>query len=122
MQLPISGILLTLGTAPLTPRLDLTLCGSSVVDWIYRPYFLPEVLTGLEEWHLPGGNPDRIAGSGIAPFSGIAASGTKTSETSQLDLVTLPQSLGNARQQNADDGLGLSLGKVDFVGNYPSEF
>ena len=89
---------------------------------LYRPYFLPEFLPGLEEWHLLGRDLDRIAGFGIAPFSGIAASGTKTAKTSQLDFVALPQSLGNTREQNADDGFGLSLGKVDFVGNSSSEF
>ena len=89
---------------------------------LYRPYFLPEFLPSLEEWHLLGGDLDRIAGFGIAPFSGIAASGTKTAKTSQLDFVALPQSLGNTREQNADNGFGLSLGKVDFVGNSSSEF
>ena len=60
-------MLLNMGTAPLTPRLDLTLCDSSVVDWTYRSYFLPEVLTGLEEWHLPEGTRTASPVLGLRP-------------------------------------------------------
>lgn len=87
-----------------------------------RRHFPPEILAGPEEWDLLGGNLDRIAGSGIAPLSGMAAPGPKTPEASQLHLVSLPQRLGNAREQDVDDGLGLSVGQVDLVGYPCSKF
>ena len=117
-----SGILSTFRTIPLTPRRDLTLRDKLVVNLIDRSHFLPEILPGLEKWHSLGGDPDCIAHSGIAPFPCIAASGPKTAEAAQLDFVALPQSLGNARQQNVDDGFRLSLGKVESIGNSSSEF
>ena len=49
--------------------------------------FLPELLAGLEEGHFLDGNLDRIAGSGIAPLSGIAEAGTKFPK---LRSATLP--------------------------------
>ena len=121
-ELPISGIVSTLGIPPLAPRRILTLCDRSPVYSIYRPYFLPEILPGLEKWHPLGGDSDCIACSGFAPFPCIAASGPKTAGAAQLDLVALPQSFGNARQQDIDDGFRLSLGKVESVGNSSSEF
>ena len=95
---------------------------ASGLTTLQRPHSLTEFLSGLEEGDLLAGNLDGVAGLGIAPLSGIAAPGPKTAETSQLHFVPLPQSLGNAREQNADDGFGLSLGKVDSVGNSFSEF
>ena len=104
------------------PRRDLTLCDKLVVNLMCRSHFLPEILSGLEKWNPLVGNPDCIARSGIAPFPHIPASGPKTAEAAQLDLVALPQSLRNARQQNVDDGFRLSLGKVESIGNSASEF
>ena len=121
-QLPTSGLPSTLGIPPLTPRRDPTLCDRLVVDWLYSSYFLPEILPGLEKGNSLGGDPDCIARSGIAPCPCMPASGPKTAEAAQLDLVALPQSLGNARQQNVDDDFRLSLGKVESIGNLSSEF
>ena len=108
-------------TLPRHPQPDCPTLFGAPLTTLYRPYFLPEFFPGLEEGHLLGGDLDRIAGFGIAPFAGIAAPGSKTAKTSQLDFVALPQGLGNTREQNADDGFGLPLGKVDSVGNSSSE-
>ena len=88
----------------------------------HRRHFLPELLASLEEGCLLGGYLDRIAGSGIAPLSGIAAPGPKTPKAPQFHLVPLLQRLANAREKNAHDGFGLPVGKVDLVGNSCSEF
>ena len=106
----------------MTPRRDPTLRDRLVVAWLYRSYFLPEILSGFEKRNPLGGDPDCIARFGIAPFPCVPASGPKTAEAAQLDLVALPQSFGNARQQNVDDGFRLSLGKVESIGNSSSEF
>jgi hypothetical protein len=80
-------------------------------------YDFPEFLPGLKKRHLLGGDLDRVAGFGIAPFAGVAASGSETAEASQLDFVALFQGVSNTCEQNVDDGFGLLLGKVNFVGN-----
>lgn len=122
LHVPISDVLSTLGTPPLTPRRALALCDRLPVDSIYGPYFLSEILPGLEKWHSLGGDPDCIACFGIAPLACIAAPCPKTAEASQLDLVALPQSLGDARQQDVDDGFRPSLGQVESIGNSSGEF
>ena len=59
---------------------------------------------------------------GLRPLPGTAAAGPKAPEAPQLHLVTLPQGLGNAREQDVDGGLGLLPGEVEPVGNPFGEF
>ena len=99
--------------------------GSAAIPFLTIPerrHSLPEILAGPEEGRLPGGNVDRIAGSGIAPPSGMAAPCPKTPEAPQLHLVPFPQRLGNAREKDAHDGFGLPVGQLDLVGNSRSQF
>ena len=96
--------------------------GSSRLMVPWRGDSLPELFGGSEEGYLLRRNVHRIAGSGVTSFSSFAAPGQKTPEASQLDSVSFPQGVGNAPEENVNDGLSLPPRKVDPVGNSRSQF